>query len=142
MANNTIIAQKIAQIYDGLDSQIKSSTQLAGSCKACGKCCDFNSYDHRLYITTLELIYLQEALGKNNIKAMANGICPYNIDDKCSIHNHRFAACRIFCCNGDKDFQGTLSEVTLRKLKSVCDEFEIPYTYCELATALNSLQRD
>ena len=139
MENNTAIAQKVAEVYNWLDSQIKNSPVLAGKCKACGKCCDFNEYDHRLFVTTPELIYLQMALDKDKIKVMNGGICPYNSAGKCEIHNHRFAGCRIFCCNGDKDFQSSLSESSLKRLKSICEGFQIPYCYRDLAAALNGI---
>ena len=41
------------------------------------------------------------------------------------------------CCNGDVDFQSKLSESTLKKLKSLCTEFQIAYQYTDLAIALN-----
>ena len=104
----------------------------------CGKCCDFDSYDHRLFVTSPEIEYLTAKIGRDNIKPMTNGRCPYNINGRCTIHENRFAACRIFCCRGDKDFQNQLSEATLAKLKALCDELEIPYRYLELPTALNN----
>ena len=82
-------------------------------------------------------MYLAEKIGKENIKPMTNGRCPYQVDNKCSIHAHRFASCRIFFCRGDKTQQSDLSEETLKKLKALCVEFDIPYRYMDLKTALN-----
>jgi len=126
----------VAEIYDWLDSQF-CDDNLTGQCDTCGKCCDFSQFDHRLYITGPELMYLAANLGADNIKPMPTNRCPYNIDGKCSIYKYRFAGCRIFYCNADKDFQSKLSELTLEKLKSICTEFQIPYRYTDLATALN-----
>ena len=72
---------------------------------------------------------------------MAGGRCPYNKDGKCEVREHRFAACRIFCCRGNADFQSILSEKSLEKLKSICTEFRIPYRYTDVAEALNSLEK-
>jgi hypothetical protein len=138
MAQPTTLAQRVSDIYDWLEAQLEEQPHLAGTCRMCGKCCDFDSYDHRLFITTPEIEYLTEKIGRDNIKPMTNGRCPYNLNGLCTIHQSRFAACRIFCCQGDKDFQNNLSEATLVKLKTICDEFNVPYQYLELPTALNS----
>jgi hypothetical protein len=133
------LIETVAAIYDWLDSQVRGSGSAAGTCTCCGDCCDFDSYDHRLFVTLPELTYLSASLGAEKIKAMPTGRCPYNIDGRCSVHEYRFAGCRIFCCKGDADFQGELSEAVLARLKSVCTESRIPYRYMDLATALNGL---
>lgn len=136
------ILKKVAEIYERLDSQIRQSAHLAGMCNACGRCCDFADFDHTLFITAPELIYLAAKLGAENIKPMATGRCPYNIDGKCSIYEHRFSGCRIFFCKADKDFQSELSESVLKEFKSLCTEFQIPYRYTDLADALNNFSAD
>ena len=134
---NNRLLEKIVEIYDWLDAQIRENADMAGRCNICGKCCNFDSYDHHLFVTQPEVMYLTAKLGSENIKPMTDGKCPYNVDGKCTVYEHRFAACRIFCCNGDTDFQSGLSESALGKLKSICTEFQIPYRYTDLATALN-----
>jgi Fe-S-cluster containining protein len=141
---NTRLLREVAEIYDWLDSQIQKNSNLAGVCDACGKCCDFNKFDHRLFVTTPELLYLAAKVGDENvnpphvwrIKPMTTNRCPYQIADKCTIYDFRFAGCRIFCCKGDADFQSRLSEMAVKKFKSLCTQFQIPYRYLELATAL------
>ncbi len=141
---NKRLLEKVAEIYTWLNAQIRDNNLLTGQCKACGKCCDFDKFDHHLFVTPPELMYLttgQQAanLGAENIKSMPTNRCPYNIDGKCTVYEYRFAACRIFCCDADVDFQSELSESALEKLKSLCTEFQIPYRYTGLADALNSL---
>ncbi len=141
---NNRLLEKVAEIYTWLNAQIRDNNLLTGQCKACGKCCDFDKFDHHLFVTPPELMYLttgQQAasLGAENIKSMPSSRCPYNIDCKCTVYEYRFAACRTFCCDGDADFQSELSESALKKLKSLCTEFQIPYRYTGLADALNSL---
>jgi len=152
---NNQLLEKVAEIYTWLDTQIRDNNKLTGQCKACGKCCDFGSpdqgFDHRLFVTPPELMYLTarrqaENLGAENIKSMPTNrgstllttSCPYNVDGKCTVYEYRFAGCRIFYCKADVDFQGELSESALEKLKSLCTEFQIPYRYTDLATALNT----
>ena len=135
---NNQLLRRVAEIYNWLDVQIRRHSDLAGVCDACGKCCDFDAFDHRLFVTPPELMYLAAKLGAENIKPMPGNLCPYNVDGKCTIYTYRFAGCRIFSCKGDKDFQSGLSETSLNKFKSICIEFKIPYAYTDLASALNA----
>jgi len=143
---NNRLLKKVAEIYDWLDLQIGRNKDLSGTCEACGKCCHFDvpapdceqGFDHRLFVTSPELMYLTAKLGTENIKRMPASRCPYNISGKCCVYEYRFSGCRIFCCGADKDFQSRLSESALEKLKLICTEFQIPYRYTDLATALNS----
>jgi len=138
MKNNSRLLKRVAEIYEWLDQQVRSNDDMSGHCDACGKCCDFDAFDHRLFVTQPELMYLAANLGDEKLKAMPTSRCPYNIGGKCTIYEYRFAGCRIFCCNGDADFQSGLSESALKKLKSLCTEFQIPYRYTDLATALSN----
>jgi len=138
MVQNDQLLRRVAEIYSWLDLQICNNSSLAGLCDACGKCCDFETFDHHLFVTPLELIYLAANLGDKGIKPMLTGRCPYNINGRCTVYEHRFAGCRIFHCKADADFQSGLGESTLKKFKSLCAEFQLPYRYVDLANALNS----
>ncbi len=134
---NSLLLKRVAEIYDWLTLQRRESVHLAGLCEACGRCCDLDSFDHRLFVTTPEMMYLAANLGAKNIKPMPTGRCPYNVANKCRIYKYRFAGCRIFCCGADADFQSRLSESVLARFKSICTEFQIRYRYTDLASALN-----
>jgi Fe-S-cluster containining protein len=129
--------EKVAEIYDWLDKQIASNKNLLNGCKACGQCCDFEKFDHLLFVTTPELIFLRQKLNAKDLKKMSSAVCPYNENGKCSVYPHRFAGCRIFFCKTNSICQSLLSETVLRQLKGICEEFNIPYYYCDLKTALN-----
>jgi Fe-S-cluster containining protein len=141
---DTRLLREVAKVYDWLDSQIQKNSTLAGVCDACGKCCDFKGFDHQLFVTTPEVIYFAASVGAENlnpthvwrIKPMTDSRCPYQTNDKCTIYKFRFAGCRIFCCKDDADFQSRLSEMTLKKFKAICEQFQIPYRYIDLLTAL------
>lgn len=136
---NGQLLKRVAEIYAWLDEQICRCGELAGACKVCGDCCDFDRFDHRLFITPPELMYLAAHLEPHKIKPMPSSRCPYNKEGKCEVYEHRFAACRIFCCRGDADFQSVLSETSLERFKSICRDFQIPYGYTEVAEAINGL---
>jgi Fe-S-cluster containining protein len=133
---NTRLLRKVAEVYDWLDLQIHKNSALAGLCDACGKCCDFEGFDHRLFVTTPEMIYFAANVGAENLRQITTNRCPYQTDDKCTVYKFRFAGCRIFCCKGDADFQSRLSEMAVKKFKSICEQFQIPYRYVDLPNAL------
>lgn len=133
MKTDIRIVNAVAGLYKWIDSQVADFA----SCGACGKCCDFDAYDHRLFITTPELLYFINRMSPEPIKQMPSGQCPYQIENKCTAHPHRFAACRIFACKENPDLQSKLSEQTIEKLKSICQQFDTDYRYMDLKTALN-----
>ena len=57
MRKNDQIIERVSEIYKWIEAQQLANKGIAGSCDVCGKCCDFEQYDHRLYVTTPE-IYL------------------------------------------------------------------------------------
>jgi uncharacterized cysteine cluster protein YcgN (CxxCxxCC family) len=65
---NSQFLKRVAEIYKWLDLQIHNNSELAGVCDACGKCCDFSKFDHRLFVTTPELMYLAANLGTESVK--------------------------------------------------------------------------
>jgi Fe-S-cluster containining protein len=130
------IIEAVERIYSSLETEL---LQTPGKCKACGKCCDFESFGHKLYITTPELTYFKTKLAKNKISIlpMTTGVCPYRKDGKCSVYPWRFAGCRIFNCTGNADLQGELSEKMIRQMKQICLQESLSYRYLDLRTALN-----
>jgi len=139
---NPRLTAKVAEIYNRLDSKIQKKPDLVQKCSACGKCCNFAKFDHHLFITTPEMMYLTAKLSPENIKPMTTTICPYNSNGECAIYEHRFAGCRIFHCTANVDFQSKLTESTLKELKAVCADFKIPYQYSSLPSALKSFISD
>jgi hypothetical protein len=122
------ICKQVSQVYDWIDSTIKS---MNVDCSACGKCCDFGAFGHKLFITSPEFLYFSENL--KPLKSMAGGICPYLECGKCAAREFRFAGCRIFFCKADNEKINELSEQAIKKFKAICEEFDFPYSYTELA---------
>lgn len=136
------LVHEVEALYEWIDTQLRQNEACAGQCRACGACCNFVSYDHRLFVTPPELIYLAEKLGAWPLKQMASERCPYQVQGKCTVHAHRFAGCRIFCCRGNADLQSKLTEEALGRLKVIGERSAIPYRYADLATALASFFSD
>ncbi|MCI0499028.1 MAG: hypothetical protein L0Y36_05035 [Planctomycetales bacterium] len=135
MSEHSQIIKEVDDSYRWIDEQ---AAGLGLSCRACGGCCDFERFGHRLYVTTPELIYFQQFLGAD-IKPMTAGVCPYRIDGKCSVYPYRFSGCRIFQCKGDEEKQNAFSERVIRHFKTLCSECDIPYRYVYLQAGLEML---
>ena len=136
------LIEEVAALYEWIEAQLRQNAGQAGRCKGCGACCDFVGYDHLLFVTPPELIYLAEKLNTERFAPMTSGRCPYQEGTECSVHAHRFSGCRIFCCSGDAEFQSELTEAALKRLKAICERFEIPYRYADLAKALARFSND
>lgn len=136
------LIREVEALYAWIETELARDPARAGCCRACGDCCNFTAYDHLLFVTPPELAYLADRLGTQRLKRMPSGQCPYQEGTRCTVHAHRFAGCRIFCCQGSAEFQSKLTEEVLRRLKAICERFEVPYRYADLATALASLATD
>ncbi len=131
--NRAAIAASVQEVYNWIDAEVANNT---ATCDACGKCCSFQAYDHRLYVTSPEMIHFTANV--TSPKPMTKGYCPYLNEGECTVHPFRFAGCRIFLCTGDSDLQSRLSEQALQKFKIICQELDIEYYYTDLKTALNN----
>jgi Fe-S-cluster containining protein len=129
---------RVDRIYRWLENELAALGQF---CTACGKCCDFESFGHRLYVTTPELIYFQHFMG-TEIQEMATGVCPYRIDGKCTVYSYRFAACRIFTCKGNAEKENEICEQTIHRFKKLCEEYCLPYHYVYLQTGLKMIKEN
>ncbi len=131
------IVDDVEDAYRRLQSQLDSANP---HCNACGQCCDFDAFGHRLYLTTPELLYFKTRLAENGIppRPMTGGVCPWRVEGKCSVYAWRFAGCRIFNCTGDADLQSRLSEEILSCMKRICQTQNLPYQYRDLKSALNT----
>jgi Fe-S-cluster containining protein len=138
LAGHGRLIEEVASLYEWIGEQLRQEAARVGRCNACGACCDFPSYGHRLFVTPPELIYAAARLDVPRLLPMPAGRCPYQQGNRCGIHEHRFVGCRIFHCRGDWAFQGELSEAALKRLKALCEEFRVPYRYMDLPTALHT----
>jgi Fe-S-cluster containining protein len=136
MKNIQGIVARVAELYAWVDQAIQAQETTGPSCRACGQCCDFSAYDHRLFVTTPELIYFQLRLAEP-VKFMTTGRCPYQVQEKCSVYKIRFLGCRIFGCERSLSLQAELTETALQRIRDLCEEFDFAYRYVDLATALN-----
>ncbi len=135
----------IENIYKNLDETV---AQSGGLCENSGKCCQFKQYGHRLYITTLEMLYFVKGLQKEQktrklpyIKTSEDGSCPYQINQLCSTRSYRPAGCRIYFCQGcPDDKQNEMTEDVLENLRQLHLSFDVPYFYGDWLNWLKNYQ--
>ncbi len=64
--------------------------------------------------------------------ALARGGCPFQVAKLCGVHALRPLGCRIyFCDQAAQGWQQDLSEALLVRIRSLHDQFDIPYRYGE-----------
>ena len=142
MQTDLQIIKEVHDVYQWLDAEL---AKLDRSCKACGDCCDFETFGHRLYVSTPELMFFAASLTKRGqtpfVLEMPGGVCPYRVDGKCSVYPHRFSGCRIFTCGGEgTEQENALCEQAVRKFKDLCEQYDLPYHYLYLKPALQMLR--
>lgn len=122
----------VSDIYDDLDQHLAAADP---NCSHCGQCCHFADFGHRLYVTTLEILYLTQdnPLSGDKAPSSVQGCCPLQIGNHCSVRQFRPASCRIFFCRDlDPHFQSELTEQVLARLRRLHETFCTPYLYADL----------
>jgi Fe-S-cluster containining protein len=133
----------IRALYADLDQAVLDRRPV---CNASGRCCKFEEYGHRLYVTGLEIAWFLQRLehsGEQSGKdislqqAVSSPNCPYQINGLCSAHAIRPLGCRVFFCEeGTEAWQQDTTERFLDRLKALHEEHDLPYAYMEWRTGL------
>jgi Fe-S-cluster containining protein len=130
-----------AAVHDLYAKLQQAVEQRKPICTISGRCCRFEEYDHRLYVTTLEL-----AAFTANLSATPHanpGGCPFQIGKLCGVHSIRPMGCRIFFCDPTAgQWQQQLYEQLHADLKQLHERLAIPYFYVEWRAALQALRLD
>ncbi len=122
----------LAELYAQLDAELATA---APQCRMCGKCCDFQAFGHRLYVSTAELALLT---GQPTPAPSADDapVCPYQQASQCAARAGRTLGCRAFFCEVD---DSDLYERFHERIRALHDECGVPYVYVELGRAIASL---
>ncbi|MBI1335930.1 MAG: hypothetical protein GC164_03095 [Phycisphaera sp.] len=132
------IHSAIVDLFRGLDAQVAAR---GPTCWTSGKCCNFDAYGHRLYVTGLEIAWVIAQLPAEqlpNPQAIdLKGPCVFQTDKLCTVHAIRPMGCRVFFCQrGTQEWQQELYESFLGKLRGLHDRFGLPYAYMEWRVGL------
>ncbi|MEX1015195.1 MAG: hypothetical protein WDZ31_00510 [Phycisphaeraceae bacterium] len=151
----------VRELYARLDADV---ARRGPTCWVSGRCCNFDAFDHRLYVTGLEIAwFLKEISGaascvSSSPSQATTGLslpqfhprpeprapnpdlpasCRYQVDGKCSTHTVRPLGCRIFFCQaGTEQWQGELYETYLDQLRALHERESLPYRYLEWRAGL------
>ena len=125
-------------------------------CRASGKCCRFEEYGHRLYVTAAELIHFDYAAAPETKNAQSENPgtvslpqffasdkplgCPYQIDGLCTAREARPLGCRIYFCDENaQSWQNDVYEKYHARLRDLHERFDVPYRYVEWRDGLREL---
>jgi len=127
----------VAALYNEVDAEIAARSPV---CVNRGACCKFGQFGHRLMVTPVELAYFLAAAGGPIVAPDGADACSYQRDGRCTARTGRPSGCRIFFCDpAAQDWQPSLSERTLARLKALHEQFDLSYAYVEWLYALEQL---
>ncbi len=129
------VREAVDRVYADLQTQIDLRRPV---CIVSGRCCRFEEFGHRLYITTLEMARFVMDLKTPAPADWAGTGCPFQIAKLCSVHAIRPFGCRIFFCDASStDWQHELYERLHARLRALHDEMGVAYHYVEWRYALS-----
>ena len=148
----------VGRVYAQLQRAIDDRRPV---CHASGRCCRFDEFGHRLYVSTLELAafvgqpqelpvagdQLPEKRTSLPVLPTANrqpptDTCPYQEPgtNLCTVHTIRPFGCRMFFCDATAtDWQNAEYERVHAELKALHAALDVPYFYVEWRAALAAL---
>lgn len=127
------IRAAVEDLYAVVQREIDARKPL---CVISGKCCRFEEYGHRLFVTTIEL-----AAFIHFVSVMPGGWdglgCPFQKNKLCSVHQVRPFGCRMFFCDPtSSEWQNGQYERFHADLKRLHESLDVPYFYVEWRQAL------
>ncbi len=125
----------VQQLYADLEAAIDRRRPV---CVASGRCCRFDDYGHRLYVTTMELAAFVAQLDRPAHHGDGAG-CPFQAGRLCDVHSIRPMGCRVFYCDAAAGWTSAIYEEFHRRLKSLHESMDVPYRYMEWRQALGAV---
>jgi Fe-S-cluster containining protein len=132
------IGRAVDAVYRAVQGEVDARRP---ACAVSGRCCRFEEYGHRLYVTTLELAAFIRGLNDDRSPGAWDGTgCPFQRSKLCTVHAIRPFGCRMFFCDATStDWQNDAYERFHTRLKGLHAELEVPYFYVEWRAALRAL---
>ena len=127
----------LERLYVEVQKQIDSRRPV---CLVSGRCCQFEEYGHRLYVTTLELAAFTAGLSPETQQARNPGGCRFQVDRLCRAHAIRPFGCRIFFCDATAErWQQEQYERFHGELKQLHELHGVAYFYVEWRKGLEAV---
>jgi Fe-S-cluster containining protein len=134
------VRQAVGRVYQLIE---RATARRKPLCVLSGRCCHFEEYGHRLYVTTLELATFAHHLGSfSRAKDWDGSGCPFQVGKRCGVHPIRPMGCRMFFCDpSSTGWQNRHYEAFHARLKRLHEALDVPYAYLEWREALTLLER-
>ena len=137
-AGRADVRDAVAAVYADLQRELDARRP---TCIASGRCCRFEEFGHRLFVTTIELAaFLHGFRGTpgGGIPTTWDGTgCPLQVGKLCGVHAIRPFGCRMFFCDATStEWQNQVYERLHARLKDLHEAMGVPYRYIEWRTAL------
>src|SRR5215203_740973 len=137
----------VEQVYANLAVEVDRRRPV---CVVSGRCCRFEEFGHRLYVTTLELAAFLHGYERGQSarpRALTQAIeswdgagCPFQVAKLCGVHAIRPFGCRMFFCDATStDWQNEAYETFHARLKRAHEELGVPYFYVEWRRAIGAV---
>jgi Fe-S-cluster containining protein len=138
LAMKSPVRQAVEVVYESLQDAIDLRQPI---CSASGRCCRFEEYGHRLFVTTLEMAAFASQAARELTPDSWDGTgCPFQLGGLCDVHPIRPLGCRIYFCDSTStDWQTQQYERFHAHLKRLHESMEIPYFYVEWRQALAAI---
>src|SRR4051812_37459683 len=137
------VCQAVENLYGQVQREIDARRPL---CVISGRCCRFEEYGHRLFVTTMELASFVRELKASTVdrqQRMADWDgtgCPFQVNKLCTVHAFRPFGCRMFFCDATStQWQNEQYERFHAELKELHKRLDVPYVYVEWREALREL---
>ncbi len=158
---NAVVAT-VARVFAEVEADIAARKPV---CVASGRCCKFEAYGHRLYVTEAELVHFAgvagvRGQGGSETGRQGEGVvsgersvslgqffslerqegCPYQVEGLCTAREARPLGCRIYFCDENaQSWQNELYEKYHARLRAIHEQFGLPYRYVEWRAGLREL---
>jgi Fe-S-cluster containining protein len=130
---------EVDELYRSVQAEIDRRRPV---CVVSGRCCRFEEFGHRLYVTTLELARFVHDLGTSSamVEEWDGTGCPFQRAKLCTVHAMRPFGCRMFFCDATSTaWQNDAYERFHAELKRMHERLGVPYIYIEWRKALELL---
>ena len=140
------VAAAVEEVYRSVQSAVDLRRPV---CVISGRCCRFEEYGHRLFVTTLELAaFVRRAITAPGAARLATLFdswsgagCPFQVAKLCGVHAIRPFGCRMFFCDASAgQWQQEQYELFHRDITRLHAELDVPYFYVEWRQGLNEVR--
>lgn len=124
---------ELEQIYNKLDIEL---SKINPGCDGCGTCCHFDEYGHELYVSNIEVEYILENVDVPPFDPDQK-TCPFFVEKKCTIREHRTLGCRVFFCNPDyKEQSYEIYNKYYKMIKDIAIKKQTEWSYLPMVKSL------